>query len=439
MVDAAMKRDKGTSKTGQTELVVTALFIILLSGAVIAQNVTNMSITGDIILNPQPENATNESAHVVEVTKSIDVFANSILEISVNSSEVFENESILVKANLRLDDGSLLANQNVEFFLDGVSLGVVLTDSSGMASMEYVLPAGTDGEKIIKANFAGYDYINPSSAEIQLNINSENQTEPEIKIEKIESPAVVNESEEFEMKVFVTSLNGKSENVKITLENPAGTEIVDETIGKCQTLACLRQKFIRSLPELNENEHTIVTWKLKTGLCGNYNLTVDAEAGSGSKDSKDFDISAICRQIIPASVNYAKLGNLRINVTSIPNGIYHDRNPDTLEGVEKSYYGFYVKVSNDFTTPTGIYSSEENEIFTDIKLFDDLGNEYRPLPAGNVIPDAQGVEGSMNIYPQTIREGYVIFSEIDEKASRLSLIFETAKGNAIFDYEVMRG
>lgn len=439
MVDATLKSDKGTPKLGQAELVVTAVFIILLSGVVIAQNITNTSMTGNIILDPQLENATNEPVHTIETTKSIDVFANSFLEISANSSEIFENESIILQAKLRLDDGSPLENQNVEFSFDDVTLGVAPTDSSGMAAIEYFLPAGISGEKTIKVEFGGYDYINPSSAETQVNIRPANQTRPEFKIERVEFPKVVNESEEFEVIVFVTSLNGKSENVKIMLENPAGTEIVDETLGKCQTLACLRQKFIRSLPEINENEHTVVTWKLKAGLCGNYKLTVLAEAENGGKDLKDFEVSAICRQIILRSDNYVKLGDLGINVTNIPKGIYYDRDPDTLEKVEKSYYGFYVKVFNNFTTPSGIYSSEDREIFTSIKIVDDLGNGYQPLPVGKIIPDAQGFEGGMSVYPQTIREGYVIFSEIDEKAGRLSLIFETAKGNAVFDYEVMRG
>jgi len=42
---------------------------------------------------------------------------------------------------------------------------------------------------------------------------------------------------------------------------------------------------------------------------------------------------------------------------------------------------------------------------------------------------------NMTIYPRVIREGYLVFPEIDSDAKELKLIFETEKGGkAVFEF-----
>ena len=50
--------------------------------------------------------------------------------------------------------------------------------------------------------------------------------------------------------------------------------------------------------------------------------------------------------------------------------------------------------------------------------------------------DSKEFGRNMTIYPRVIREGYLVFPEIDSDAKELKLIFETEKGGrAVFEFE----
>jgi len=139
---------------------------------------------------------------------------------------------------------------------------------------------------------------------------TENITQPEIKILKIEAPDIVNQSEEFEVKVFVTSLYGSSADVNVKLEAPPEIEILDaaskeacsecESCGGCDSVP--ERAPIKSIPEINENETAVVAWRAKANLVGNYTLTAYAESQKESRDNRTFRIEVL--YLIPTGITY---------------------------------------------------------------------------------------------------------------------------------------
>jgi hypothetical protein len=170
------------STLGQSEILVAVLFIILVSGAVIAQNATNITnITGALINGSQFENVTyNETPNVtktIEASKIIQVYANSYLSLLINNTNPYQNETILLDAYLTLDNSSVLSNQWIDFYFDNISIGSSSTNTQGQSSLTLDLSIETPGTKTLKAEFSGLEFINPSYEEVQIDIlSTENQT-----------------------------------------------------------------------------------------------------------------------------------------------------------------------------------------------------------------------------------------------------------------------
>jgi hypothetical protein len=351
----------------------------------------------------------------VEAVSPIEVFADTQMGL------VYDNFSGMLTASLLLDDGSPLAEQSVEFFADDVSLGTAPTDSSGVASIVYVLPAET-GEKILKAVFAGgYDYLNPSSAEIQIqvqvNASPENQTVPEIKIERIEVPGSVNVSEEFEINIFATSLYGNSTNVTFDLSLPPFFSAENTKQQAAQII---------------ENETFMISWVVKADACGDYNLSIAAENQEGCKDSAIVDIHAICGLFNLSLNETLKLGHLKITIFNISEDSYKTFDLDeNFERIEQKYYKVYIGVFNNFSRITGTYNLTDNEVI-EILLEDNLGNfdnQDKEIPFFLSSSDLFG--NYMEILPTTSREGYMIFKKTEGTPEKL-IVQIKSKANAEF-------
>lgn len=286
------KSRKSESRIGQAELLVAAVFVILFSGIVVAQNVTNITgnLTGNLILDPELENLTGN--YTIEAVKTIQVFADTNLEISANNIKPIKGEEIFLNATLLMDNSSGVPDQYVEFYMDGGFVGSTTTDSVGTTSNMFLSTENLEyGNHILKAEFLGSDYLNPSSSEIEIIVKinvTENVTEPEIRIVRIEAPGVVNQTEEFEVEVFLTSLKGNSTNVSVKIESPMGLVILGESV--------------KYMPEVNENEMDSLVWRLKANSVGNYTLGVYAESQEQSRDNSTFEIQVL--YLIPTGITY---------------------------------------------------------------------------------------------------------------------------------------
>ena len=132
---------KSSAKSGQSQLLI-PLLIIISSAIVFAANTAlNSSVTEEFIF-------------------TVDVFANTYLG--------FDAEENVVKTYLFMDNGTAIANQKVDLYLDESFFGSNMTNEKGLA--EFFVP---EGEYEIKSIFEGNDsaYLNPS--EIHLNFTSE--------------------------------------------------------------------------------------------------------------------------------------------------------------------------------------------------------------------------------------------------------------------------
>jgi len=151
------------SSSGQSEILVFFLFILLASGAVMAYNATNATNGTDFLtgyfmngsINESPCIFTNQTFGItepmikrVESSKSIEVWAKTSLSIEALDN----NGSYLIHASLMLDNGSLLGGYEIEFYRDNVLIGPGLTDSLGQAeiSME-----AAPGRHDIRAEYSG--------------------------------------------------------------------------------------------------------------------------------------------------------------------------------------------------------------------------------------------------------------------------------------------
>ncbi|NIO44470.1 MAG: hypothetical protein GTN36_02850, partial [Candidatus Aenigmarchaeota archaeon] len=158
--------------SGQSQLLI-PLVIILTSVVAFAANTTieminstsndsNSSITGSFIGIPQ----------TTEKSFPIEVWADTSINL-----ELGEN---LVRATLILDNGDLLEDQQMDFYLNNTLLGSGLTNSEGFVDF----PVSDKG--IIKAVFNGDQYLNPSESEINKYCNNCGQEETQ-KIAKSEA------------------------------------------------------------------------------------------------------------------------------------------------------------------------------------------------------------------------------------------------------------
>jgi hypothetical protein len=136
-------------KSGQSQLLI-PLIVILTSALVFATNTyinaTNSTQTGEFLVTQQVE----------ERNFSIEVWANTSIRL--------ESDEFFVRAVLTLDNGTLLKDQQVDFYLNGSSVYNIFTNSEGVAE----IPIPDNG--IVRAIFNGNPslFFNPSQGEIEV-------------------------------------------------------------------------------------------------------------------------------------------------------------------------------------------------------------------------------------------------------------------------------
>jgi hypothetical protein len=149
------------SSSGQSELLVSVLLIILASSVAVAYNATNPIdgagfLTGHILndsLNLTPETLTKS----VESSAIVQVWARTSLSVGAEKLA----DSLLLKATLSLDNGSLVGGQEVDFYLDDAFLGSNSTDPSGMALLHLY---NATGRHAAGAHFNGSDSLRYDSS-----------------------------------------------------------------------------------------------------------------------------------------------------------------------------------------------------------------------------------------------------------------------------------
>jgi hypothetical protein len=97
-------------------------------------------------------------------------YANTTVDVANTSGR--RGDTVVLSATLkRAHDGVLIGGRSLSFRVDGSSVGSAVTDSSGIASLHYTIPAGASlGAHTIRVDFAGDDPLNPSSGTGTLNV-----------------------------------------------------------------------------------------------------------------------------------------------------------------------------------------------------------------------------------------------------------------------------
>jgi len=162
------------SSVAQSEILIGLLFLTLFSGAVIAQNATNITnFTGNFLTNLSDlENTTEPETptFTVEATKTYEVWANSAIALPLTKTSFYDNETIEIFVSLLLDNGTQLTNSEIEFFLDNNLIGSNFTDPSGETTFDIVLSNTEPGSYILSVVFSGGEYINPSQEQILIHV-----------------------------------------------------------------------------------------------------------------------------------------------------------------------------------------------------------------------------------------------------------------------------
>ncbi|MFB6208338.1 MAG: LamG-like jellyroll fold domain-containing protein [Candidatus Nanohaloarchaea archaeon] len=141
------------------------------------------NITADISLSagrgPHYVNLTSNSSAGDRGDKSfetLDVYADTFLDLNLNTTDVSPGEKVRADIQLNLDTGGALANQRVSLKDDysGDSLGSMVTDSNGQASTVFTIPENWDiTVHDIEAQYDGNStiYTNPSSGVVGLAVH----------------------------------------------------------------------------------------------------------------------------------------------------------------------------------------------------------------------------------------------------------------------------
>ncbi|MFW9852798.1 MAG: hypothetical protein ACFFDS_07645, partial [Candidatus Thorarchaeota archaeon] len=202
-------KHKGYS--GQSQLLI-PLIIILTSVAAFAANTTinainstsngsNSTPTGDFIGIPQ----------TMEKSFPIEVWADTSINL-----EIGEN---LVRATLFLDNGDLLENQQIDFYLNNTILGSGLTNSDGFVDFP------VSEKEVVKAVFNGDSslFFNPSETEIDMLISREQE---------------ISENKTENLTIEIDTVQGKAEIGKpvkwkkiVKISNPNDFDVLDQKIS----------------------------------------------------------------------------------------------------------------------------------------------------------------------------------------------------------------
>lgn len=127
----------------------------------------------------------------------------------------------------------------------------------------------------------------------------------------------------------------------------------------------------------------------------------------------------------------AKVGQLEITAYDFKEGLYQTGELDeNYRRITENYFGVQIKVFNPF--------SEKTEELL-IGLIDNKGNRYKLAHMiGQLVPELKPFGWNMNIYPQTIHEGYIYFSNLDKETKNLQLIFAVASTKEKVAFKIKR-
>src|SRR4030042_5470085 len=158
------------STIGQSELLASSMFFVLISTIVVAQNISYYNATHEItsgIISLEGEQNVSE---IIEASRQIEVRAGSNLNLTLSGTAFYENESILVEASLRLDNSSSLQSQTVDFYVDNSFFSSITAAESELFQIE--IPPGylEPGAHEIKAVFQGAEFIEPSESSLHIEI-----------------------------------------------------------------------------------------------------------------------------------------------------------------------------------------------------------------------------------------------------------------------------
>ena len=135
-----------SNERGQSQLWIPLIILIgsvLAIAADVTMNTTSSTITGKFLEMPKS----------IEKSFQIEVWANTTIKL--------ENIESLVRATLSLDNGTLLENQKIDFYLNDKPIGYGLTNTEGFVDFNV-----SNGK--IKAVFNGSSFINPSESMMEM-------------------------------------------------------------------------------------------------------------------------------------------------------------------------------------------------------------------------------------------------------------------------------
>ncbi|MFH0929508.1 MAG: hypothetical protein V1818_04120, partial [Candidatus Aenigmatarchaeota archaeon] len=183
---------KSSTKTGQSQLLI-PLIVIITSAIVFATNVT-MNMTNS---------PTGYAIGIPDQTFSFPI------EVWANTSIGFEVKGDSIKATLLLDNGSVISDGKLNFYLNETPLYSDYTDKHGR--IDFPLPFnGT-----IRATYAGGEYTNPSENNLDLRLDSseiETLSDESIKNEKRGSNWIDScQGDTCSRKIYATDINIKNE------------------------------------------------------------------------------------------------------------------------------------------------------------------------------------------------------------------------------------
>jgi len=166
-----------------------------------------------------------------------------------------------------------------------------------------------------------------------------------------------------------------------------------------------------------------------------------SSSGGGNQSAKNTDpnrqLSAFPQVLKGTSIGTADvgstayLGDLEITVQNFNEGSYIDLAIDPVTGqrIQRGYGQARIKIFNT--------SSEDTDIIY-FGMTDDLGNQYdHDSSVAAFVGGAKDFGRGRQMFPRTIREGSLLFSEIDENANSVQLIFysDVRQDKVIFEIE----
>ena len=165
------------SSLAQSELLIALLFLGMVSGAVIAQNVTNITnFTGDFLANLSGGEFINitqpmelNQTVTIEAAGTIEIRANTAIELPLESTTFYSNETLNLPVTLFMDNGDAVPDAEIEFYLDVNLIGSKLTDASGRATLDIPL-TNFSGSHTLSVAFNGRDFLNPSEEQAYIEV-----------------------------------------------------------------------------------------------------------------------------------------------------------------------------------------------------------------------------------------------------------------------------